>query len=429
MKKLVLASMFWVAMGGFWAPLVEASVCPLPKPNQIVIYQNASRGDPCKVLEIGDYPKSAYLSPVANDSLTAVDVGSNLRAVLYEHDFFAGRQAHVEGGFYYDSLGSAANDQTSSIEIFPKPSDEIAVTYYLGNYPSNQGNFFSESAEGVAHDESAWFLTTSSHIYRVPFSYDLNEKSAPALHKEPNKEIPDSLKTLGYNHFGDPDVSGSTVFVPMDGKPPRVAMFRTSDLAFLGSMIIPNSPTSGAPWLAIHPITGNLWTSPFCIGQFSNTGPLVSLCNEQSFGVTYGLREYRFVTTCFSWACYHGLSFVREVILRDRDGFPIDIRGMQGGVFSPNGQLFYQSNGYGCELGGDGARIRAFYIDTDSFFPTGTLQARSENGYGPFDFENHPATSIHSGSHCPGDEPEGIDYLDVRVWAFMVFPMGSFTCS
>ena len=98
--------------------------------------------------------------------------------MLYEHDSFAGRQAHVEGGSYYDLLGTAANDQTSSIEVFAKLG-ATAATYYLGDYPSSRENFFSEEAQGVAHDASAWFLTTKDRVYRVPFSYDLNSKSAP----------------------------------------------------------------------------------------------------------------------------------------------------------------------------------------------------------------------------------------------------------
>jgi hypothetical protein len=42
---------------------------------------------------------------------------------------------------------------------------------------------------------------------------------------------------------------------------------------------------------------------------------------------------------------------------------------------------------------------------------TARLQARSENGYGPFNFENHPDTTF---GRCSQDEGEGLDWLDVR---------------
>lgn len=49
------------------------------------------------MLGIGNYP--TYFG-LPNDSISAIDVGSNVRAVLYQHGHFGGRQAHYDGGWY-----------------------------------------------------------------------------------------------------------------------------------------------------------------------------------------------------------------------------------------------------------------------------------------------------------------------------------------
>jgi hypothetical protein len=95
----------------------DALVPDFPGPNQVIIYQDNNRGGPSQLLEFGDYPVSSSFG-LRNDSISAIDVGSNARAVLYQHSQFEGRQAHFEGGFYYDPIGRI-NNSTSSIEVFP----------------------------------------------------------------------------------------------------------------------------------------------------------------------------------------------------------------------------------------------------------------------------------------------------------------------
>ena len=43
MKKLALFFFPWVAIHALWGSSIAANVCPLPHPNQVVIYQNAAR--------------------------------------------------------------------------------------------------------------------------------------------------------------------------------------------------------------------------------------------------------------------------------------------------------------------------------------------------------------------------------------------------
>jgi hypothetical protein len=159
--------------------------CGFPKPDEVVIYQNSNRGSPCRLLALGNYPTASSFG-LPNDSISAIDVGSNVRAVLYQHSQFRGAQAHFDGGFYYDPIGRI-NDQTSSIEIFPMMGGP-AATEFVGNYPANRANFWSTDAQGSANDGANWFVVSSPPasrygprldplIFKVPLSYDLNNRN------------------------------------------------------------------------------------------------------------------------------------------------------------------------------------------------------------------------------------------------------------
>jgi hypothetical protein len=210
----------------------------------------------------------------------------------------------------------------------------------------------------------------------VPLSYDLASSNAP----ENPVGIPQILKNVGYDHFGDPDVDKGSglLFVPLDGgSKPRIAVFSPVDLRFLSSFELSDSPGQNASWLAIHPKEQTLW---------------VSTSNQ--------IREYDIEWGRLGVDGQLILTFRRQIMLRDRDGVtPLNLEHMQGGVFNPEGTLLYTSNGYTNTNG----YVHVFAIEDD--MNTARLQARSENGYGPFNFETHPGTD---------DEAEGLDWLDVR---------------
>ena len=354
--------------------------CGLPAPDQVIIYQNRVRGGQCRVLGVGDFRNADQFQPVRNDSISSIDVGSAVRAVLYEHSDFRGQQAHFEGGFYYDPIGNV-NDKTSSIEIFPMQGGP-AATDYLGNYPSNRENFWSDEAQGLANDGANWFAVKNTRIFKVPLSTDLARSSSAGLVQT---GIPAILKNIGYDHFGDPDQREGFLFVPIedtDGKPkkkPRIGVFSTVDLKPLSSFEL--SDSLGASWLAIRPGDRTLWVS---------TSDLKA--DDQ-------IREYTIDWTQLGASGQLILTFRRQVTLRDRDGVTLNLKSMQGGVFNPEGTLLYTSNGY-IDTNG---YVHVFAIDDAT--NSANLQARSENGYGFFNFETHPATD---------DEAEGLDWLDVR---------------
>lgn len=378
-KLIVLTS----SMAASFAPSAWANDCGFPGPEQVVIYQDTNRGGACQVLGAGGYTTSFGLP---NDSASAIDVGANVRAVLYEHGNFGGRQAHYEGGWYYDPLGNE-NDRTSSIEIFQMQGGP-AATWYLGNYPSNRETFWSNDSQGLANDGANWFVVkgynkSNTRIFKVPLSYDLASSSSAGLREV---GIPPELK--GYEHFGDPDVDKTYgfVFVPVEapssGSKPHIAVFSPEDLRFLSSFELWDNPDRGASWLAIRPGERTLWVSTSNLGDSNQ------------------IREYD-----IDWdrLGVHGqliLTFRREVTLRDRDGVILNLTSLQGGVFNPEGTLLYISTGYTDSNG----YVHVFAIEDAT--NTGMLQARSENGYGPFNFQTRRGKL--------GDEAEGLDWIDVR---------------
>jgi len=99
-----------------------------PGPDQVIVYQHSDRGGWRQTLEYGEYPTPLVFG-AQDDSISAIDVGSNAHAVLYQASNLGGRQAHFDGGFYYDQIGSI-NDRTSSIEIFPMQGGPAATGYF-----------------------------------------------------------------------------------------------------------------------------------------------------------------------------------------------------------------------------------------------------------------------------------------------------------
>lgn len=395
----MMALFLGLFLGLFFALPAWANHCGFPWPDRVIIYQGTNRGDACQVLGPGNYTTSSSFG-LPNDSISAIDVGSNVRAVLYKDANFSGRQAHYDGGWSYDPLGNVDN-RTSSIEIFPMQGGS-AATWYEGNYPSNSESFWANDAQGLANDGANWFVVdgfkaSNTDIFKVPLSHDLASSSDAGL----STGIPQVLKNIGYDHFGDPDQSSGFLFVPVEDSDeslkPRIAVFSTVDLRFLSSFELSDSPTTGASWLAIRPgVEQTLWVSAFDLGEGNQ------------------IREYDIDWGALGVFGRLDLTFRRQITPSDRDGVtPLNLQSMQGGVFNPDGTLFYTSNG-ACDSNG---YVYVFAIEDGTNTPT--LQAQSENGYGPFNFETHPGTTtfsapFYSRTVCSGDEAEGLDWLDVR---------------
>jgi hypothetical protein len=285
----------------------------------------------------------------------------------------------------------------------------------LGDYPRNRENFWSQDAQGLAHDDANWFVVKSpgppmprppavlqgastAQIFQVPLSYDLGARGADGLDRD---GIPRELRTMGYDHLGDPDQRSGFLFVPIeDGQRydvpragpqnARIGVWWTEDLSFLSFFELTDNtdtktgePDRHAPWVAIRPGQDTLW---------------VSHSDDVDHVRVYDIDWQRLTGTIPAQLI---LDNPRDITLRDRDGTTITLDSMQGGVFNPSGTLLYTSNRSDKTPG----YVHVFSIDDET--NTATLQARSENGYFPFNFATNPGFPTY-------DEAEGLDWLDVR---------------
>lgn len=252
---------------------------------------------------------------------------------------------------------------------------------YAGNYPKDRHTGWSDNLQGVTHDESHWFFTQTGTLWKFPVGHDLNQRVTKAdLSRGILKVgIPNVLN--GYDHFGDLDCRDGYLFIPMTGRrPPIIAVFCTADLRFVDSA--PLGDQSGAGWCAFNPIDGLLYTSNSTLSTKSN--------DEKGF--RYAVDFERLAHGQLHLQAYGYFE------LKTERGGPLELRHMQGGVFSDSGVL-YTVNGYidtSTENTGIMAFKRAGGTVAHSIFKR---VAKSSNGNGNFNYEFHP---------YDGEEPEGV---------------------
>jgi hypothetical protein len=127
---------------------------------------------------------------------------------------------------------------------------------YLGNLPDERQDDWTNECQGVTHDGNHWFITQKDAVWRVPIGKDLRDHLQDGVDGVQRRTIP----LTGYDHFGDPDSHGGTLYIPLEGKRrifpfvtvprvPRIAAFRSSDLQFLWSAPLPQQQQAG--WCAI----------------------------------------------------------------------------------------------------------------------------------------------------------------------------------
>lgn len=365
-------------LGIFLTTLEVHAACPLPTADQVVVYTDSNHAGSCRVLGPGSY-SSASAFGVSNDAISSIRVGANVRAVLYEHTSFTGREALYEAGSFA-SLGINANDETSSILVQATGGKRVAFRY-LGNYPNDRETFWTPEANGIAHDASHWFIARNAPptLYRFRLVDDLNVTAAVQ-----QVGMPSALASRGCNHFGDPDQYGGYLFMPVEcpNGLTVVAVFDAANLAFRASQDLPSQDRLA--WIALHPVTGTLYTSN---GDVNGQSPV------RTYAVDYSrLASYQggFLTAT-PW---------QDLWLTRRNGTAVDLRVMQGGVFSSDGQILYLTNGSADCVGGDGNGLRAFDLSTCRAIGNATQE------YGLFRYEQSCGWSAY-------EEPEGLDYFDL----------------
>ena len=193
---------------------------------------------------------------------------------------------------------------------------------FINDYPGNRNFSWSENTQGIANDDANWYVSQSGRLWKIPFTTDINSSISPTSANIKTVVIPQSLKDMGFNHFGDLDCFDGKLFVPIEGTQPcKIAVFRASDLSFLAAadMIIPGSDKAlkqtNASWCAIDPVTKILWTS-----NFNNV--------KEIFGYSYTLQDTK-------------AGFQLKLNYANSKTLKHTVEKVQGGAFSIRSGLFY----------------------------------------------------------------------------------------
>jgi len=210
---------------------------------------------------------------------------------------------------------------------------------FLGDYPRDREPGWSEDCQGLANDDDNWFITQMERIWKFPVSHDLNRSVSgpdPAAGIS-LATIPRALRSQGYNHFGDPDVHEGRLFVPLEPTQPcKIVVFSAQTLAYLGAADLDQSQQNSAPWCAINPAEGLLYSS-----NFDNVDSLCVYRPEFTEGRP-------------------SLRFLRRFPLLSESGAPLRLNRVQGGAFSRSSGLLYLI----CDTAGSGGGMFVFDVRT-----------------------------------------------------------------
>ena len=260
---------------------------------------------------------------------------------------------------------------------------------YLGNYPMDIEKDWTENLQGVTHDDEHWFFTRRQGILKFHVTTDLDTDSGDAV---VTRGMPDQLKQMGYDHFGDPDHfywnGVGYLFIPVEGgrKDAILAVFRNdSELTYIGYTIL-TGQTTRAGWCAINPVDNLLYSSHNHIHTFSS--PIYR------YTVDFNALENNTVriTPLGGWGIWEesGGSLL-----------PMEVkRYIQGGTFSPDGWL-YLANGYHEDTPDSEGGIRVFD-------PDGILRYHSSHGLdATFQYR------FDSSWYGSWQEPQGLTFWDL----------------
>lgn len=263
---------------------------------------------------------------------------------------------------------------------------------YLGNYPDERSGFWTSNIQGVTHDKNYWFISQTRRLWRIPIEQDLNvfflEFDFDHVFVV---EIPDALRGLGYNHFGDLDILDGHLLVPIERPDDiaAIAAFRADDLTLVDIAYLPGESTQvgqrKAGWCAIRPDTGHVFTSE---STLNDRNPIRILSVDRT-----ALAIGNLILT--------PVGILQPV---DENAALLELEHMQGGVFGEDGRL-YLVNGY---LTGHDPKLGGIRIIDPE---TGRLIARSSLEDAPFKFEYHHNQTL--GVETIGEEPEGLTWWDL----------------
>lgn len=127
-----------------------------PGPYQIALYEHINYGGASKVLNVGNYSNPAQMG-FPNDTLSSIKVGSRVRATLFEHDKFQGRNQQVLASMPSLVGSFIGNDAVSSIKVSPEPGPTQVILFQDVNYEGAYkileiGSYASTAQMGFSND-------------------------------------------------------------------------------------------------------------------------------------------------------------------------------------------------------------------------------------------------------------------------------------
>ncbi len=255
---------------------------------------------------------------------------------------------------------------------------------YLGDYPRKERTQWREDLQGVTHDRDHWFFTQQNRLWRIPVTHDLCE---PLDEHKNSVGIPGPLRP-NYDHFGDLDHRDGFLFIPLTPNPPIIAVFRASDLAYIGCSPLASDAKAGnvqndAGWCAVNPRNGDLYTS----------NKYVSL-DDPLFVYTVDYAAIQSENRVEPFA------FKGRFKVHSSDGSSLTLKYMQGGAISDDGILYTMSGYYNKNCDPEVSGIHVFDL------ASGNLITQSSCEHGDFKYEFHPGLRA--------EEPEGLTLWDLN---------------
>jgi hypothetical protein len=227
--------------------------------------------------------------------------------------------------------GAVVNSDALERLDFPRTSF-IPTTERDYDYPTNSSPPWADIVQGVTHDANNWYLVSQYGIRKLPVEHDIDDHDDSHYVKAP---IPNELYqgAKGWDHLGSPDYAAGKVYVPLEhsthGDLPYVVVYG-EDLHTIAYAQLPYpNPTREAPWVAINPIDGLLYTSDWNIVG-NGTGAPVN-----------PIRKYRIVWTSPTTVRF---DLVGYQILVDESGQPLSMFKIGGGAFSRKGHLYLSTD-------------------------------------------------------------------------------------
>jgi len=223
---------------------------------------------------------------------------------------------------FYDQVDARWFQYETDAEVQAAARFPAAFTPAQPNFehPRNGTPGWSESAQGVTHDDDNWYFTQEKALWRIPRTRDLAMDVAGDVLRV---GIPAEIDGQGGNHFGDLDCYRGRLYLPLEGAAvAQLVVFEAPSLEYRPLFTTSLAQGDSCPWCAIDRRSGLLFSSRFEIDEEGLYAYSVEVSEDNGVDAT----------------------FVGRFPLFDAEGAPMRVSKVQGGVFSPEGHLYLVSD-------------------------------------------------------------------------------------